>query len=98
VGAVHEREAEPVEPDAAATTIENAGRDTLELPSFTDMTMPLYVPTAVLEGVPVSVPCAVSNEAQEGLFLMLNVSVAPLAPEALGVKLYIEPVATEAPG
>ena len=53
---------------AATTVIENAGREALELPSVTVMTIPEDVPTALLCGVPVKAPVELSKLAQLGRF------------------------------
>src|SRR5690349_5459422 len=57
-----------------ATVIENAGSDTVSVPSLTEITMPEVVPTLFEAGVPVSMPVAGVNVAQLGLLVMENVS------------------------
>jgi hypothetical protein len=49
------------------------------------------VPTWVADGVPVSLPVVVSNLAQEGVFLIENLTAAPLVPGTEGWKLYACP-------
>jgi hypothetical protein len=53
---------------AAATLIEKAGSEAVAWPSLTVITMLLYVPTALLVGVPQILPVAVLNVIQLGLF------------------------------
>jgi hypothetical protein len=81
-------EAEHVEPrlppPPVLTVILKAGRGTVVTPSLTLMMISPKVPAA--EGVPVSAPVVVLNDAQAGLFWMLKVSMAPRAPEAVGVN------------
>ena len=86
VGATHLMVAVPV-PATEFTVIENAARETVAVPSDTEMTMFDVVPVFELVGVPVSAPVAALKEAQVGLFWMLNVSALPSASEAVGVKL-----------
>src|SRR5262245_25862253 len=74
---------------AAATVMPDAGSDAVAVPSLTLMTMLLYVPAVV--GVPDSLPVVVLNVAHVGLFVMANVSVSPLASDAVGWKLYAVP-------
>jgi ethanolamine ammonia-lyase small subunit len=69
---------------AEVTVMENAGRDALDAPSDTLITMPVYVPTLGAVGVPESRPVVVSNVAHDGLPAMENVRVPPAASEALG--------------
>ena len=71
---------------AAETTMEKAAREALCVPSLTDMVMFESVPASALEGVPVSAPVVLLNEAQEGLLLIMKVSVPPLGSEVVGVK------------
>jgi hypothetical protein len=49
------------------------------------------VPTWVADGVPVSLPVVASNLAQEGVFVIENLSVVPVAPGTDGWKLYACP-------
>jgi len=86
VGGDQLNDADPVPPEGAAeATIAKAGRDTLALPSLTEITMPLLVPAAV--GVPESRPLDVLKAAHEGLFAMLKVRGSLFASLAVGVKL-----------
>lgn len=49
--------------------------------------MPLYVPTLLLAGVPLSSPVAVLKLAHAGLAVIENVSVSPVGALAEGWKL-----------
>ena len=69
---------------AASTRIENAGRDTLAVPSLTLMTILLLVPILLLDGVPVRDPEAGSNDAHAGRLEIWKLSVLPSASEAPG--------------
>lgn len=69
---------------AACTWIENAGRDTLAVPSLTVITILLLVPMLLLAGVPVRVPDAGSKDAHAGLLEIWKLSVSLSASEALG--------------
>ena len=53
-------------------------------PSLTLITIGPEVPTLAAAGVPLSRPLAVLKLAHDGLPVMANVSVLPLASEALG--------------
>lgn len=81
---------------AALTEMENAGSETLVLPSLTLITMFEWVYAAV--GVPFRLPFAVLKVAQDGLFEILKPSVSPSASVAVGVKLYALPACTEVAG
>jgi hypothetical protein len=87
VGGVQLSVARPVALDAALTPIEKLASEADALPSLTLIAMLPYVPTCAEVGVPESLPVLVLNEAHEGLLVMLNVSVSPLASRAVGVKL-----------
>ena len=87
VGGVQLRVAEPVVV-VDDTTIANAGREAVRLPSLTLMVMFEYVPVCALLGVPDSLPVVVLNVAQAGLFVMLNASVLPSGSFAVGVNAY----------
>ncbi len=69
---------------AEVTVMEKAGKDALDAPSATLITIPVYVPTFAAVGVPLSWPVVVLKVAQDGLPVMENVSVPPAASEALG--------------
>lgn len=85
--------------DASAVTwMLNAGRAAEAEPSLTLMTMLANVPTSELVGVPLSLPVLVLKVAQEGMFWMLKLSVAPDGPVAVGVKEYSCWAVTCAPG
>ena len=81
-------DAEQVEPGAppppVLTVMLKAGRGTVVMPSLTLMIMSPKVPAAV--GVPVSEPVVVLNDAQLGMFWILNVRIAPSTPLAVGVN------------
>jgi len=51
------------------------------------MTMSEVEPTWLLSGVPERTPVAVLNDAQLGLFVILNVSVSPSLSEPVGVNV-----------
>jgi hypothetical protein len=91
VGGVHDTVALMVEVAAALTMMLNAGSEDVALPSLTLMTMLEYVPTLAACGVPASWPVLVFKIAQDGPLLTENVSVEPLAPLAVGAKLYCLP-------
>jgi hypothetical protein len=74
-------------PAAAVTWIENAASEVLSVPSLTLMTIPEYVPTWPEVGVPVSAPVLLLRLAHDGRLVAEKVSVLPLAPPAVGVKL-----------
>jgi hypothetical protein len=84
VGAIHESVTEFVL--AGATVTVKAASDVDALPSLTVMAMFANVP--VPAGVPYSVPLELSNVAQAGLFVMLNVSRSPSASDAVGLNEY----------
>jgi hypothetical protein len=69
------------------TLIENAGSETLVMPSLTPMMMFAYVPAEVLAGVPDRVPVLVLKLAQAGMFVTLNVNLSPSESLAVGVKV-----------
>src|SRR6185503_5086615 len=64
-------------------------------PSLTLILMFAYASTFAAVGVPERRPLLVSNAAQAGLFVMLNVSVSPLLSAAVGWKLYAAVAFTE---
>ena len=76
------------------TVIEKAGRLALLLPSLTEITMLLNVPTLLEDGVPVRRPFAVLKLAQLGRFLIENPSEFPSRSLAVGLKEYAEPAFT----
>ncbi len=49
------------------------------------------MPTWVADGVPVSLPVVASNLAQEGVFVIENLTAVPVAPGTDGWKLYAWP-------
>jgi hypothetical protein len=69
---------------AEVTVMENAGREALDAPSATLITMPVSVPMLAAVGVPLSWPVAGLNVAHDGSPAMANVRVPPAASEALG--------------
>jgi hypothetical protein len=71
----------------AVTLIENAGKEALNEPSETVMTIFEYVPVWLTEGVPDSVPVVVLNDAHLGRFAIENVRACDSASEAAGAKL-----------
>ena len=76
---------------AALTVIANASSDADALPSLTLITIPLYVPTSLADGVPLSCPVAMLNVAQAGLFVIENDRVLPDGSVAVGVNEYAVP-------
>jgi hypothetical protein len=72
---------------SAATVIENAGSELDSAPSLTRMTMLLYLPTWLADGLPLNVPELELKVAHAGLLLIENLSVVPWASWAAGVKL-----------
>ena len=64
-----------------------AGSEADACPSLTLITMLENVPTLELEGVPLKVPVVVLNEAHDGRFWTLKLSVVPEGLLALGVKV-----------
>jgi hypothetical protein len=71
------------------TVILNGARSAEDVPSVTLILMLPKVPAA--EGVPVSAPVAVLNDAQFGMCWMLKVSIAPVPAVVVGVKEYAVP-------
>jgi len=67
------------------TVMENAGSAARALPSLALMTMSGKLPA--LLGLPESVPFAILNEAQAGLFLIEYDSVRPAESLATGLKV-----------
>ncbi|MBK7250084.1 MAG: hypothetical protein IPI06_04125 [Gammaproteobacteria bacterium] len=77
---------------AGAETVRlNAASEALALPSLTEITIPLVVPTSPEAGVPLSTPVEVENAAHVGLFVIENVSASPFASDAVGAKRYAVP-------
>src|SRR5262245_11111144 len=72
-------------------TSENAGSDTLVVPSVTLMTMLLQVRACEADGVPHTWPVVDENDAKPGLFTIENVSLLPSASVALGVNDHATP-------
>ncbi len=72
--------------DTTTVTV-NAGRAVESWPSLAAITMPGYVPACDADGVPLSVPVAVSKLAQVGLPEIEKVSGWPSGSEADGLKL-----------
>jgi hypothetical protein len=70
VGATHFSVAVPTL-GAEATVIAKAVSAALEVPSLTEITMLLSVPTSALPGVPLNCPVAILKLAQLGLFCTL---------------------------
>ena len=62
----------------------NAGSATLDVPSFTLITMLEYEPTFALVGVPLNWPVAALKAAHEGWLMIENVSVMPPGFVVLG--------------
>ena len=79
---------------AAFTVIANASSDADAVPSLTLITIPLYVPTSLADGVPLIWPVAMLNVAQAGLLVIENDSVWPAGPLAVGVNEYVVPAVT----
>ena len=73
---------------AAVTVIANAGNDRVASPSLTLMTIPLCVPTAPAEGVPLSGPVPLLNVAQLGRPAIENVTPSPSGSLAEGENEY----------
>ena len=73
---------------AAVTVIANVGNDRVAWPSLTLMTMPLCVPTAPAEGVPLSRPVPLLKVAQLGRLVIENVSPSPSPSLADGENEY----------
>ncbi len=86
VGGVQLSVAAPDELEAAVTAIENAGSDTVLVPSLTRMVTLAYVPTCELVGVPDRRPVVVLNDAHDGLLAMLKVRVLRFGSLADGVN------------
>jgi hypothetical protein len=80
------------------TVMLKGGSDTDLLPSLTEITMLLYVPTLVAPGVPRSRPVAVLHVAHAGWLRIENVSVLPSGSLATGRKTYKLPATTELAG
>jgi len=71
---------------AEATVMLNGASDADAWPSLSLIPMFEIVPTLELEGVPLTVPVAMLNVAQEGRFWTEKPRVVPDGPLALGVK------------
>ena len=71
----------------AETLTVNGASDALATPSLTLITMFAKLPTLAAVGVPASMPVAVLKLAHPGLPEIEKVSLYPLGPLALGVKL-----------
>ncbi len=71
----------------AETVIEKAGSEALAEPSLTEITILEKVPTLAVVGVPESWPVAVLKLAHAGRSEIEKVSLSPLGPLAVGVKL-----------
>src|SRR5690606_31152313 len=76
---------------AAATVIENAGREAVALASLTVVTMFEYVPTCREPGVPCRRPRDGSSDAHGGAFATEKVSLSPSGSLAVGAKAYGSP-------
>ena len=86
VGGVQETVAVP-ELELLVTVSAKEGSAAESLPSDTRITTPLLVvPAYDVDGVPESRPVAVLKAAQAGLLVMLNVSLSPLASDAVGLN------------
>jgi hypothetical protein len=83
---------------AALTVMANASSDADAVPSLTLITIPLYVPTSLADGVPLSCPVAMLKVAQAGLLVIEKDSVWPAGPLAVGVNEYALPAVTLAGG
>jgi hypothetical protein len=68
------------------TVIVNGASEAEAVPSLTEMVMLANEPTLDDVGVPDSWPVEVLNEAQEGMFVIENVSAAPRGLDAAGVN------------
>ena len=79
---------------AALTVIANASSDADALPSLTLITIPLYVPASLADGVPLSCPVAMLKVAQAGLFEIENDRVLPDGSVVVGVNEYAVPAVT----
>ena len=71
----------------AVTSMVNAARLSVSSPSVTVMTIFPYCPASALPGVPLNLPVVVLNEAQAGLFEMLNEIVSLSGSLAVGVNV-----------
>ena len=78
----------------ALTVIANASSDADALPLLTLITIPLYVPTSLADGVPLSCPVAILKVAQAGLFVIENERRLPEGSLAVGVNEYAVPAVT----
>lgn len=84
LGGVHDSVALPVAL-GCATAMENGARETLAVPSDTEIVMPLYlVPARLLAGLPESRPVELLNVAQVGRLAIEKVSVLPSGSDAVG--------------
>jgi hypothetical protein len=66
--------------------MENAGSETLVVPSVTLITMFASVPASALEGVPASAPVWALKLAQEGMFAIEKTSASPFPSAPVGVN------------
>jgi hypothetical protein len=67
-GGVQLKVAVPLVVGAPVTAIEKLANDAFAVPLLTLMTMPEKVPTLELVGVPLNLPVAILNVAQDGMF------------------------------
>jgi hypothetical protein len=79
---------------AGVTVIAKAGSDADPEPSLTLMTIPVEVPAFAAAGVPLRLPVAVLNVAQEGLPAIEKVRVPPEGLDAFGWNAYGLPATT----
>lgn len=84
VGGTHDNVTGAVVDVDCTTLIAKAGSDLVAMPSLTLMTIFEYVPTCDEDGVPVSLPVLLLNEAQAGFILILKVSLLPSGSDAVG--------------
>jgi len=66
--------------------IENGARLAVDMPSVTEMTMFLYVPTALCLGQPYSTPLLLLNHVHDGEFSTVKRNRRPLVEVAFGVN------------
>lgn len=86
MGGIHDKVAAPVA--FSLTVMEKLGSAAVKCPSDTDITIPSYVPTSALLGVPVIRPVLESMIAQDGRLVAENVSTSLSGSVAAGSNEY----------
>lgn len=86
MGGAQESVRDPAE--IGTTSMLNAGNSALSFPSLTLIEIFAYTPRCCTNGMPVKAPDVVSNDAQDGMLVIVKVSGSPSGSLPVGVKLY----------